>query len=344
MKKFLALILALAMVATIAACGKTAAEPPATEKANEPVATPTEAPAEKKWLIGYSAKTAVNDPHQQAMGQAVVDFCEANGAECVWLQTDSNKNAAQQASQVGDLISMGMDALIMNACDPVASVTILEDCKERGIPVILCDQAPDVNTADDLYVTYLGCDNFAAAKLAGEEVAKALGGEGTVIIVAGRDGSAVAQARVDGFYAGLEGTNVEVVAKQNGEFNNDKAMQVMENLLQAHADADATYTVSDTMVDGILQAIANHGAVNPNMLIMSFDGSQMGTEYVIDGTLLGTIAQFPKENGKQAAQIALDILNGKTTADSYEKFINTGSMAVTAENAVQFLKDAHGVG
>ncbi len=307
-----------------------------------PAPAPAAAPAaEKTFLIGYSSKTSVNDAFQQDQSAALMAAAEKEGVEVAWLQTDTGTSAAQQTSQVNDLISMGCDLIILNCVDPVAAISCVDACNEADIPVINIDAPLDSSCDPSKYVTYIGADAFTTGHAAGTALRKIMNDEGEVIIVAGIDGHEGAVARVTGFEAALEGSNITVVAKQNGEFNNDIAMQTMENLLQNHADADGCYTVSDVMLDGILQAINNHGDVNPNMKIMSIDGSEAGTQFILDGVIAGSVANNPKANGETAIKIACEILRGEKSADSYEKMIDTGAIAITAENAEQYMQDTY---
>ncbi|MGI6162157.1 MAG: sugar ABC transporter substrate-binding protein [Christensenellales bacterium] len=346
MKKYFVLLICLLMLFAVTACA-TGSEPsagtssPSSSGASAPAESTAsgEASGKKGYLIGYTAKSATNDPFQQFLGQAVTDYVESQGSECVWVQTDTgNADTAQQASQIENLIAMGCDGIVINPCDQSTIITSLEACKAANIPVVVVDTgAPDADR--DLYITQVSTDNYVAAEKAGKAVAEALKGEGNVIIVSGLDGNQVTTHRLEGFKKGLEGTNIEVVAVQNGEYNGDKAMQVMENLLQTHADADCVYTVSDCMLDGILQAIQNNGNANPNMLIMSYDGSADATQYILDGLIFGTTAQFPVEVGRISSQALFDVLNGVKTAADFEKFIDSGSQVIDAKNAEAWLAD-----
>lgn len=350
-KKLTALLLSAAMtVVLLTGCGAeeetpagetgTAAEGvEASEEETEAIAGETES-GDEGWLIGYTAKSATNDPFQQYLGDAITAYVERTGNKCVWVQTDTgNADTAQQASQIEDLIAMGCDAVVVNPCDQSTIIASLETLKEEGIPVVVIDTGVAPDTDPGLYITSVATDNYAAAMKAGECVKEALGGEGHGIIVSGLDGNQVTKDRYEGFLAGLEGSNITIDAVQNGEYNNDKAMQVAENLLQAHADADFIYTVSDCMLDGIMQAIDNHGGVNPDILLMSYDGSAAATEYVIEGKVLGTVAQFPVVIGETAAGILIDVLNGDAEISDWDdrKFTDGGSQAITAENAEEWL-------
>lgn len=296
--------------------------------------------ADDEYLIGYTAKSSTNDPFQQFLAQAIIDYVEAAGHKAVYLQTDTgNADTAQQAQQVENLIIQGCDAIIINPCDEATIISSLEACKEAGIPVVVCDTGVSEDCPTDLYITDVHTDNFAAAVKAGEAVKEKLGGTGKGIIVSGLDGNAVTKNRYEGFLAGLEGSEIEVVAVQNGEYNADVALQAAENLLQAHPDVDFIYTVSDCMIDSILQAIENNGAVNPDVVIMSYDGSAACTEYVIEGKVFGTIAQFPVNIGETCAQILIDVLNGDAQISDWDdkKFTDSGSQAILPDNAADWL-------
>lgn len=349
MKKTLTFLLALIMLFGMIACGQSTATDSSSDTDTDTrtaistttVSIETSAGTDaKKLLIGYSSKTQTNDAFQIALASTVEAAVKAAGHECTVVQTDSGSNPAQQVSQIEDLINKGIDGLVLNVCDPTALIPVMEECKEAGIPVICVDGRLDASTNPELYLTYVGVNNLTAATSASKFTADHVGGEGDVIIIGGRSASLSSQDRVAGFYSGIEGTNMKVVAEQAGDYDNDTAMQVMENLLQVHAaNVDVIFTASDVMLDGILQAIDNHGAVNPDVVIMSYDGSATACDYIAEGIILGSCAQFPKKIGTIAVEELLAVLNGEKTATDYadNKYIDSGTEVITKENLDDYL-------
>lgn len=346
MKKVIAMLLTLTMAVGLTACGGS--------KAPEKNETKQEAPAEAEepseteestgneaagsYKIGFSVKTLTNEPFQAFIADMIQTKVEESGCEFVLATTDSAEDVAQQVSQIEDMLVSGIDALIVNPLDSSAIIPALEKCKDAGVPVIMVDSGPAEGTDESLYVTYIGTDNYAGSVTAGEKMVEALGGEGKVVIVRGVSGNTAGEARANGFKAGIEGSNVELVAEQPGNWSNDDALQAMENMLIANPDIDGVYSCSDVMLDGILEAIESSG--KDDILIYSFDGLTNGCQLVLDGKVNATMQQYPSVMGELAVEYLLQILNGEKTVDEFEKFVDSGVAYVTQETAEEALQTA----
>ena len=307
MKRILTLVLALVMMLSVCALAE-----------------------DGGWTIGYSLKTITNDDFQLALYNAVKDAVEASGNTFVDAIAETQTGVATQVTQIEDLINSGVDALILNPMDSNACITVMEKANEAGIPVVLIDQGIEAGH-EDLYITFISTDNFEAAKVAGQYMAEQLG-EGKAIIVRGANGSSAGDDRADGFKAGLEGTGVEVVNEQPGDWTVDVAMQATENMLQADPDIDGIFCCSDNMIAGILQALENNDIDVADICFISFDGAKFGVDFIANGQLTGSMAQFPSVIGAKGVEVLLSVLNGEATADDYESFIDAGTTVYTADD------------
>jgi len=282
--------------------------------------------ADREYDIAFSLKTVTNDAFQQAIAAAVENECVAAGARFTLVTAGSETGVAMQVTQLEDLITRGVDALIVNPMDANAVIPALQKAKAKGIPVILVDSTIEAGH-EDLYISYIGTDNYAAAEMGAQVLSLAMGSQGKAILVRGANGNSVGNARADGFKAGLA-EGIALVGEQPGDWNNDTAKQVTENMLQANPDVMGIMSCSDVMVDGILQAIEDAGL--EGIFIMSFDGDSI--ELIKQGLVLGTMAQFPNEMGKIAVDTLIGVLNGTVDADSVEKYIDSGTACYTVEN------------
>lgn len=311
MKKTLSIVLALALsISMLSGCSSTTSGDDGT------------------FDVAFSLKTVTNDAFQQAIADAVQAECEAKGMNFTLVTAGDETAVATQVTQIEDQITKGVDALIVNPMDANAVIPALEKAKEAGIPVILVDSTIEAGH-EDLYVTYIGTDNYAAAEQGAQVLSEALGGTGEVLLVRGANGNSVGNARADGFTAGLA-DGITLVGEQPGDWSNDVAKQVTENMLQANPNVTGIMSCSDVMVDGILQAIEDCGMSGNNIQIMSFDGDSI--ELIEEGLVLGTMAQFPAVMGAEAVDTIYSILNGDATADSFDKYIDSGTACFTIDN------------
>ena len=278
--------------------------------------------------IGYSTKTITNDAFQLSLYNAVKDAVEANGDTFVGVLAESQTAVATQVNQIEDLINQGVDGLVINPMDSNACIQVLEKAHEAGIPVVLVDQGIEAGH-EDLYITFISTDNLAGGKSAGERMAQELEGKDNVIIVRGANGSQAGDDRADGFKQGIEGTGLELINEQPGDWVVDKAMQVTENMIQANPDIQGIFCCSDNMLPGILQALQNNDL--DGVKIISFDGSEAGIQMIKDGSVLGTVAQFPDKIGTWGVEYLMKGIAGET--EGIDSFIDAGTNIIDASNA-----------
>jgi ribose transport system substrate-binding protein len=282
-----------------------------------------------QYEIAFSLKTITNDDFQRAIADSIKKAVESSGNKFTLVMAGEQTAVAAQVSQLEDLIAKKVSAIILSPMDSRAVIPALRKAKDAGIPVVLVDQTIEAGN-EDLYVTYIGTDNFNAGKVGGQTLVKALNNSGNVLIVRGANGSSAGDDRVDGFKEGIKGSGLKVVGEQPGNWTNSVAMQVTENMLQANPKVDGIFTASDVMLDGILQALAD--AKRSNVKLMAVDGSAAAVGLIESGEVYGTMAQFPGRMGPKAVETLLDVLNGKIQASSVQKYIDSGTACYTKEN------------
>ena len=171
MKKLFAMILALAMVMSLAACGGSSA-PAATEapKADAPAAPAAEAPAAEAGsnLIGVAMPTKDLQRWNQD-GENMKAQLEAAGYN-VDLQYAAN-DIATQVSQIEIMIANGCEVLVIASIDGEALGTVLDQAKAAGIPVIAYDRLIMNSDAVSYYATF---DNWKVGVKQGEYIVDAL--------------------------------------------------------------------------------------------------------------------------------------------------------------------------
>ena len=335
MKKGLIALLVGAMCFSMVACSSSSSEAPAAEEepaeeeAKAPEETPEEpAAGESKGVIALSLKTVTNDAFQAAQADAVQAAVEAAGYEFQLVTAGSETEVSTQVTQIEDLVTKGVDGIVIDPMDANAVLPAMQKAKDAGIPVVLTDSAVAEGN-EDLYITYIGTDNYAASKEGAEYLTEALENKGNVILVRGANGNSVGEARANGYKDGL-GDGITLVGEQPGDWSNDVAKQVVENMLQANPDVAGIMTCSDVMLDGILEACSDAGL--ENVLIMSFDGSDDGLAYIKEGKVLGSMAQFPDVMGSKAVEILTGVIEGTLDPSTVESYIDSGTICYNADN------------
>ena len=282
-----------------------------------------------KGTIALSLKTITNDDFQKALADAVKAKTESMGYTFLLVTAGEQTAVSTQVNQVEDLIAKKVTGIVLNPMDGNAVVPVLGKARDAGIPVVIVD-SPVAKGHDDLYITFVGTDNFNAGMQAGKQMVQALGNKGKVLVVRGANGSVAGDNRVDGFKKGLEGSGVMIAGEQPGNWTNSVAMQVTENMLQANKDVQGLFTASDVMLDGILEALSD--ANRKGIAIISVDGSHKAVDLLAAGEIYGTMAQFPQKIGSIAVEKLVSVIENKSAANSIPKVIDSGTMLYSKDN------------
>ena len=194
-------------------------------------------------------------------------------------------DADSQAQQIEQAIAQHPDALVVLPYDGAALTPVAQRAEREGIRVVNVDRlftAPDAATA-----TILG-DNYQIGVLAANYITEQLNCQGNVVEIQGLAGISVTTDRTKGFTDTVRKNcpdgGIDIVASQPGDFNPDKGLTVMENILQAESDIDAVYTHDDDMAQGVVQAIRNAGR-DDEMFLTGVGGSQDAMAQIKEGGL-----------------------------------------------------------
>lgn len=188
----------------------------------------------------------------------------------------------EQMSQIEDAIIKRPDAVVFIPVDSRAMVPGVQKLNAANIPVVnLTDR-----TAGGDFVSFVGCDDKRLGLSAGRYLLQKMNGRGNVIIIEGVGGSANNAARISGFREALgESPDVKLLASQPGNFQRLQALQVTENLLQAHPQIDGVLAANDAMALGAIEAL---DGANRKALVVGINGTKEAIDAIKAGKLLAT--------------------------------------------------------
>lgn len=243
--------------------------------------------------------------------------------------SDAQDDTATQANQASNAVSKGVKAVVINPVDSDAASTSVAELNAANIPVVAVDRGVTEGTL----ASFVSSDNVLGGKLAAETLAKAIGEEGDVIVLEGVPGTSAARDRGEGFTEGIKAfPNINVVASQTANFDRAEGLDVATNLLQANPNAKAIFAHNDEMALGALKALGDRAG--KDVLVFGFDGSDDALTAINDGTLLGSIAQQPKELGKIAVAQAIAAIE----SGSAEANVPVEVKVVSKDNVADYLK------
>lgn len=306
-KKFVALLLVLVLsVSVLAACGNKDKDGEVTPPETEAPETEGNAGEKEDFTVGFVISTQTN-PFFVSLKNGAEAKAKELGIELIVL--DSQDDSAKAAANMEDLITRGVDLILVNPTDSDAIVNSVMLANDEGIPVITVDRA--ANGGDVL--SYIASDNIAGGKMAAEFIIEQLGGSGNVVELEGIAGTNAARERGEGFNEGIEGTELKVVAKQTADFDRVKGLEVMENILQSQPEIDAVFAHNDEMALGALEAIKASGR---DIIVVGFDATDDAVASVEAGELAATVAQQPELIGEMGIDAAVRYLKGETIDES----------------------------
>ena len=220
--------------------------------------------------------------------------------------TNSANDSTKERSNIEDLVQQGVGVLIVNPVDSAAVGNAIAVANEKNIPVITVDRAADTGKV----IIHIASDNVAGGKMAADFILKKLGGKGKIVELQGIPGSSATNDRGKGFHSGVDGkAGVKVVVSQAADFDRQKGLTVMENIIQSTSNFDAVFSHNDEMALGAIKALK---AANKKVIIVGFDGGDDAKAAVDSGDMTATVAQQPELMGSMAVDNAIKILKGET--------------------------------
>ena len=162
----------------------------------------------------------------------------------------------------------------------------------------------------------------------GEMCVEALPNGGEVAIIEGAPGHPLVPQRGGEAEKIMEAAgNIEIVAKETGEWDSNTSMTVMENFLTAHPDLDLVYCHDSGMAMGAISAIEQAGKTG-EIIVISINGTQEEYDAIRAGTLYGTVLNDVSFIAKNSIRCARDVLEGTPILEQYI----SPADKITAEN------------
>lgn len=221
---------------------------------------------------------------------------------------DSQNNTATEGDHFENIIVAGFDAILFNSTDANGSVANVMKAKKAGIPVFCMDR--EIN-ATNAATSQILSDSYSGAVAVGVSFTQQLKKKGRYVELLGLVGDNNTWARSKGFHSVTDNyPGLQMVARQSADFDRNKAMEVMESILQAHPDIDAVFCGNDGMAMGAYQALVAAGKA-AKVKVFGFDGAEDVITAIKENKVYGTGMQFPKVMAETAAQFADEYIKGR---------------------------------
>ncbi|WP_424932307.1 ABC transporter substrate-binding protein [Amaricoccus macauensis] len=239
-------------------------------------------------------------------------------------------DAGKMVNDIEDMVATrGIEALVVLPFESEPLTSPVQAVAEQGIWVTVVDRGLSVPGIEDLYVAG---DNPGFGRVAGEYFAENLE-EGDNIVVLRGIPTTLDNERVEAFQAAIDGSGINVLDMQHGNWNRDDAFNVMQDFLSKYDDIDAVWASDDDMAIGVMEAIAQAGRED-EMWIVGGAGMKEIIKRIMDGDpMLPVNVTYPP--AQIATAIELTALGMVSDTPVSGRFI-IGSQIITPENAENF--------
>jgi len=247
--------------------------------------------------------------------------------EVIWKGPLREDDRDQQIQVVENFISRRVSGIVLAPLDSKALVQPVNTAARAKVPVVIFDS----DLQSDKYVSFVATDNYKGGVLAGEQMAKLLGGKGNVILLRYQVGSASTEARETGFVDALKKSpGIKLISSdQRGGATRELCYQAAQNVLNRHGkEANGIFGPCEPVANGIIMALRNVGKAGGAVKVIGFDAGTQTIDAMKKGDVQAIIVQNPVRMSYLAVKTMVEHLQGKPV----EKRIDTGVYVVTPEN------------
>ena len=248
------------------------------------------------------------------------------GVEVIWQGPQKEDDRQLQIQVVQNLISRGVDAIVLAPLDSRSMARPVEAAVARGIPVVIIDSGLE----SDAQSSFIASNNYEGGRIGGKYLAEAIGGKGKVVLLRYQEGSASTTNRERGFLDALNeyAPDAELlIDNMYAGATMAKALQVSQNILNRFTEIDAIFTPNESATQGMLRALETSGRTG-DVMFVGFDVNQILLDAMRDGTLHGLVVQDPVGMGYEGVKAAVSIVQGETIPER----MDTRTILVTPFN------------
>jgi inositol transport system substrate-binding protein len=249
---------------------------------------------------------------------------------------DAANDTAKQVGQVENFLAQGMDAVIILPVDTAATGPMTKAVIKAGKPLVYVNRQP-ANLPKG--VVYCGSHSIEAGIMNMEELGKAMGGKGNVVILMGELSNEAAIGRTDGIKQVVKEKypDIKITREQTGNWKRVEGKTIMENWLASGQEINGVASNNDEMALGALQAIKAAGKLG-KIPVGGTDGSHDALESMDKGELNNTVFQDPVGQGEEAVNAAYLLVKKQPNPKVADDIIWIPYQKVTKENYKSFMK------
>ncbi|MEW6362745.1 MAG: substrate-binding domain-containing protein [Acidobacteriota bacterium] len=258
----------------------------------------------RKIKIGFAMDT-LKEERWVRDREAFEAECQKQQVQCVITVADNK--ADKQANDVDNLLTQGVDVLVIAPHDATQAASMVEKAKAKGVPVISYDRLINSDKID-LYISHQV--PVIGRKIAEYALSKVPEGNYVMVYGAGTDNNAVIlkKEQLAVLKPAIDSGKIKIVAENFiTDWRPDEALKMAENALTQNKDNIQAFVVSnDGMAGGVVSALKNKGLAG-KILVTGQDAALEALQRIAEGTQTMTVYKpiIPLASGAVQAAIKL---------------------------------------
>ena len=240
--------------------------------------------------------------------------------------------AAEQKSIIDDLVSTGISGIAISPVDPDNQTQLINDTAKKALVITQDSDAPNSDRT-----LYIGTDNVAAGRQAGQLIKEALPNGGKIMLFVGKSDARNAAERTQGIKEALQGSNIEIIDIRTDDTDRARAKSNAADTLVKYPDVGALVGLWSYNGPAILNAVKDANKVG-QVKIVCFDEEDETLAGVKDGAIYATVVQQPFEFGYQSVKLMAQILKGDKSVIPANKQINVPTLVIKKDSVDDFMK------
>jgi ribose transport system substrate-binding protein len=240
--------------------------------------------------------------------------------------------AAEQKRIIDDLVSKGTNGIAISPVDPDNQTQLINDTAKKALVITQDSDAPNSDRT-----LYIGTDNVAAGRQAGELIKEALPNGGKIMVFVGKSDARNAAERFQGIKEALQGTKIEIIDIRTDDTDRARAKTNAADTLVKYPDVAALVGLWSYNGPAILNAVKDANKVG-QVKIICFDEEDETLAGVKEGAIFATVVQQPFEFGYQSVKLMTQILKGDKSVIPPNKQINVPTLVIKKDSVDEFIK------
>ncbi len=241
--------------------------------------------------------------------------------------------ASDPAKQVNDIEDMlatrNISALVVLPFESEPLTSPVKAVADSGAWVTVVDRGLAQPGIEDLYVAG---DNPGFGKVSGEYMVSAMPDGGDIVVFRGIP-TTIDNERVEGFESAIEGSGINVLAMEHGNWNRDDSFTVMQDFLSKYDKIDAVWASDDDMAIGVLAAIEQSGRDDIKFVLGGAGMKEMVAKVRDGDPMIPADVTYPPSMIATAIEMTAV---GLTSTAPVSGTFTIGSVLITPENAADF--------